>query len=97
MAIFYYCVPLLVTLAYFLPTAAAINRHHPAFHSVFILNLFFGWTIVGWFAALSWATRREQPRAAKNMGYRITPFGAVPIHPRIPDSPTPAQQGKRTA
>jgi hypothetical protein len=75
-AILLYCVPLMLIFLYFLPTVAAIASGHPAFQSVFIINLFFGWTIIGWFVALSWTLRR--PDSAKNPGYRLTPFGAVP-------------------
>jgi hypothetical protein len=70
--------PILVVLIYFLPTATAITVHNPHFQSVFVLNLFFGWTVVGWLAALAWGLRRA-PVVAPS--YRITPFGAVSARP----------------
>jgi Superinfection immunity protein len=76
-SIFLFILPLMITFFYFLPTAAAINARNPAFHSVFILNLFFGWTLIGWIVALMWAVRRTRPVIQGSPGYRITPFGAV--------------------
>ena len=69
-------IPLLVIFIYFLPTAAAINGRHPNFNSIFIMNLFFGWTIAGWVVALFWSLR--SPTAIEGTNFRVTPFGAVP-------------------
>jgi hypothetical protein len=78
--------PLLVTFVYFLPTAAAITIGNPEFRSIFILNLFFGWTVVGWLVALVWTVR---PSAASKAvpAYRLTPFGAVPVDPSAHQPP----------
>lgn len=40
---------------YFAPTFNASSRKHPAKASIFLLNLFLGWTLVGWVAALVWS------------------------------------------
>jgi hypothetical protein len=69
-------IPLLVIFIYFLPTAAAINGHHSNFNSIFIMNLFFGWTVAGWVVALFWSLRR--PAVIESTDFRVTPFGAVP-------------------
>ena len=45
-------------LLYFLPTIIA--RHKSDFMRVFIVNLLFGWTVIGWFAALIWACAAER-------------------------------------
>jgi hypothetical protein len=39
---------------YFLPTIVAANRGHGV-AGILLLNLFFGWTVIGWFAMLLWA------------------------------------------
>ena len=44
----------LLALLYFLPTLLASHRGHEI-TGVLLLNLFFGWTVVGWFALLLWA------------------------------------------
>ena len=40
---------------YFLPDWIAQSRGHPNRGSIFVLNLFLGWTFLGWVAALIWA------------------------------------------
>lgn len=40
---------------YWLPTIIAIARHTHSALGVATLNLFLGWTGVGWFLALMWA------------------------------------------
>ena len=51
-------------LLYFLPTL--IGRHKSDVLGIFLLNLLFGWTIVGWILALVWACAAE-------------PYAAVPV------------------
>jgi hypothetical protein len=41
--------------AYFLPALVAFARHHYNNGAIFVLNLFLGWTLIGWVAALVWA------------------------------------------
>lgn len=36
---------------YFLPSVHAAWRHHPNQNSIFIINFFLGWTLLGWVAA----------------------------------------------
>lgn len=42
-------------VAYFLPTFVAAKRGHPNGTSIFLLDLFLGWTFIGWLAALIWS------------------------------------------
>jgi Superinfection immunity protein len=44
----------LLALLYFLPTILAAHRGH-GIAGILLLNLFFGWTVLGWFALLLWA------------------------------------------
>lgn len=41
--------------AYFLPSLIAIQRKHKNVNSLFVLNLFLGWTFIGWVVALVWS------------------------------------------
>jgi hypothetical protein len=43
-----------LALMYFLPTIVAANRGHDV-AGVLLLNLFFGWTGIGWVAMMLWA------------------------------------------
>ena len=40
---------------YFLPTIIARVRHKRNFGAIFALNLFLGWSLVGWVISLVWA------------------------------------------
>ena len=40
---------------YFVPCIVAGRRNHSNAVSIFVLNLFLGWTFVGWVAAMVWA------------------------------------------
>ncbi|WNI31520.1 superinfection immunity protein [Streptomyces sp. ITFR-6] len=51
-----------IVLAYFVPTVVAFTRGVSNSGSVFVLNLFLGWTVVGWVVALAMATRSTEPR-----------------------------------
>lgn len=56
------------TVAYFLPTIEAYLRQHRSLTSIGLVNLFLGWTLLGWVAAIAWAcagTSREADRSAK--------------------------------
>ncbi|MNZ16097.1 superinfection immunity protein [Pseudomonas putida] len=42
-------------ILYLLPAINAKSRRHPSTGAVFLLNLFLGWTVIGWLAALIWS------------------------------------------
>ena len=42
-------------LFYLLPTFIAMTRRHPNTASIAILNIFLGWTFIGYIVALVWA------------------------------------------
>jgi hypothetical protein len=46
---------LLALAIYFLPTIIAAERRIPNALSVFVVNLFLGWTLLGWVVALAMA------------------------------------------
>ncbi len=46
---------ILLIAFYFLPTIIAANRHHPNSVAIFCINLFLGWSLIGWVVALVWA------------------------------------------
>ena len=45
----------LLFIMYWLPTIVAIARQAHSALGIFLLNLFLGWTVVGWFVALIWS------------------------------------------
>lgn len=44
---------------YFLPTIIGFKRNQPNKTSIFLLNLFLGWSLIGWVISLVWATKNE--------------------------------------
>jgi len=57
----------------FLPTVVARSRNHPHAGNIFLVNLFFGWTFIGWVVSLLWACARTS-----------RPVFYVPQYPTMP-------------
>jgi ABC-type sugar transport system permease subunit len=49
-----------LSLFYFLPFAIAFNKKRANTGAIFALNLFLGWSLIGWVVALVWALKEEQ-------------------------------------
>jgi hypothetical protein len=47
----------LLVFGYFAPSWVA--RKKSTFSSIFVVNLFLGWTFVGWVVALAWALKND--------------------------------------
>jgi hypothetical protein len=72
----------LAVIFYFLPSAIAITRHTKHSGAIFAINFFFGWTILGWIAALIWAIVE-------------TPEEPKPTELPWSDKPIPVNSGKK--
>lgn len=70
-------------LLYFLPALEARARKHPNLTAIELVNIFLGWTLVGWVCALAWAykdaeaTPAPAPAAAAEM--KACPFCAEDV------------------
>ena len=51
---------ILVVLIYFAPAIQAYQINHKQKQAILILNLFLGWTTIGWVIALVWAYIKEK-------------------------------------
>lgn len=60
---------------YFLPTLVALVRGSDRPLRVFLVNFFFGWTVIGWVVALLMASRDRRY-------YCAAPYGYYPVYPR---------------
>ena len=67
-----------IVVAYFIPGIIAAIRRHRKATSIFLVNLFFGWSVLGWIFALVWALRAD-----------VAPK-AVAEPPPLPTTPSPA-------
>jgi hypothetical protein len=52
-------------LMYFLPTILAFARNKRDTAAILLLNLFLGWTMIGWVVALVWAVKTDIPVAVR--------------------------------
>lgn len=50
-------------VVYMLPSFIAYFRKHHNVNAITVLNLFLGWTFLGWVAALVWSATAKRPRA----------------------------------
>jgi hypothetical protein len=46
---------ILVVGGYFLPSIIAKSRKHHQYSPILLINVFLGWTLLGWFVALVWS------------------------------------------
>ncbi len=47
-------------LIYFVPSIVASSNHKRDIGAIFVLNLFAGWTAIGWLIALVWACKHDR-------------------------------------
>jgi hypothetical protein len=59
---FFFGLPLLL---YFLPSIIALARSKRDTLAIFLLNLFLGWSVIGWIVALVWAAKNDVPAVAR--------------------------------
>jgi hypothetical protein len=59
---FFFGLPLVM---YFLPSIIALARSKRDLLSIFLLNLFLGWSVIGWVVALVWALKHDVPMVAR--------------------------------
>jgi len=50
---------LVLVCLYFVPTLYAWHKDNPDWESILLLNLFLGWTFVGWVIAVIWAAKKK--------------------------------------
>jgi hypothetical protein len=61
-AVFVISLLIVVVVIYLLPTIVARHNHHPKGDGSAILNIFLGWTLIGWVVALVWAASGPSQR-----------------------------------
>lgn len=66
-------------VVYFFPTIEALIRQSPDALPIGMLNLFLGWTLVGWVIALVWAVRTAEKKSiAPKTPHTIYPWDNPP-------------------
>jgi hypothetical protein len=70
----------LLLFPYFLPTIIAVLRRKSSAIGIFFLNLFLGWTFIGWIGALIWSLMSDrQPTIIVNNA--APPYSSPPPPP----------------
>lgn len=64
---------------YLLPTFEAWLKNHPNLTSIALVNVFLGWSLIGWIVALVWALKQpEKVIAVPDKGYAAAPASVAP-------------------
>lgn len=82
----------ILVLLYFVPTIVALWREMPNKGSAIIVNIFLGWTLIGWVVALAMACGRKNPViSSSNSDPNFLPSlpPLTPSRPRPPARPAP--------
>jgi hypothetical protein len=73
---------IMIAFLYMLPWIVAMARTHHNRGAIFLLNLFLGWTLIGWLAALIWAATEQRWKAERRMEHMLRPREEVIPAPR---------------
>lgn len=79
-------------VAYWIPTIVASRRKTVNAGGVFVVNLFFGWTLLGWVVALAMASGgavKQPVQQAQQVVYYQHPQAAPPPPPQVPPPQPP--------
>lgn len=77
----------ILSLGYLLPTSIAGWRHHPNGAPIFLLNLFLGWTVIGWIVALMWAS--SSPEGVQTVIVAVPGASVATVPPAAPTFSAP--------
>ena len=70
---------LVAVLIYFSPTIVALSRGHFSALTIFLLNLFLGWTLIGWLVAFIWSCTGNTAANYDRLGADVVdPSGRIP-------------------
>ncbi len=73
----------LAIVVYFVPSIVAYARRTQNFLAIFLVNLFLGWSLLGWVGSLIWALLDEK----KGFAYVQVPIAAASGNPPISPQP----------
>lgn len=77
---------------YLLPTYEAWKNGHPNLTAIALVNIFLGWSLLGWVVAVVWAYKKPEPVAIAVTSNRIE-ASASPSP--LPLDPTPPRETKK--
>lgn len=69
---------ILVAIPYFIPSIVAISRGMHNKGSIIVVNVFLGWTLIGWVVALAMACGGKKSGEANTFSYTPPPSNLPP-------------------
>lgn len=60
---------IMILALYFLPSLVATMKKKRNSGAIFAVNLFLGWTVIGWIVAIVWALTNDAPVVQVNQNY----------------------------
>jgi len=69
---------LIGVVVYLLPAIVAKKREHPNTTSIVVLNIFLGWSVLGWIVALVWAFSAKKSVVIQE-GFQAPPAAAAAL------------------
>jgi predicted membrane channel-forming protein YqfA (hemolysin III family) len=67
---------------YLLPTYEAWSKQHPNLTSIALVNIFLGWSVVGWVGAMVWAYKIPEPVDIRATAYVPVSGAGIPTDTR---------------
>ena len=74
---------IIIIALYLVPTIVALSRDMPNKGSTIAINLFLGWTLIGWVVALAMALGDPTPRGAQVIVQNNLVSGNMVAHPMV--------------
>jgi hypothetical protein len=94
----------LMIATYFLPSFNAFSRKHPDRWPIFMLDLFVGWTIIGWVVSLVWSVSpitspdtarvQAQPQLEEDKYQKLERIGSLKEKGLLTESEFEAEKAK---
>ena len=89
---------LIYVVMYFVPTIVAALRKHHQLAPIAVVNLFLGWTVIGWIIAFIWSLTSQQPPQTIIVQQPAYPYPYPPQQqPQQPTPPESAPHGDSAA
>ena len=66
LSIWHWLVVLVFLGIYFVPGIVALHRRHPQRVAILVLNVFAGWTFIGWVGTLVWSVIKFEKAQSNN-------------------------------
>ena len=81
----------LILTIHFAPSIVAYKRKNPNFRTILLINVFFGWNLIGWVVCLVMSLEKDERVNCEYCHEKIHPLASICPHcnsARVPNSTT---------